>query len=196
MSLLDMRFDTPQHIEVLEQMTQVLKEGIGEARRHGYDVEIPHDIRQTILAVNQLEADEAGVWLTKPILSVPSRRAPLQQRYRPRTDPVDRSISLGDDRCVEWSASRNACTRRRDYATHCVGVTGSPSSAESGGSAGASDRANTPGACSSSCSFAGRSPSAPAPSPGSLIGRPTPTGRTATSSTPARSPCSSTRPRA
>ncbi|KAE9026212.1 hypothetical protein PF011_g2670 [Phytophthora fragariae] len=183
MSLLDMRFDTPQHIEVLEQMTQVLKEGIGEARRHGK--QLPPK-----------RSTEAGVWLTKPILSVPSRRAPLQQRYRPRTDPVDRSISLGDDRCVEWSASRNACTRRRDYATHCVGVTGSPSSAESGGSAGASDRANTPGACSSSCSFAGRSPSAPAPSPGSLIGRPTPTGRTATSSTPARSPCSSTRPRA
>ncbi|KAE9006632.1 hypothetical protein PR001_g17160 [Phytophthora rubi] len=157
MSLLDMRFDTPQHIEVLEQMTQVLKEGIGEARRHGYP---------------RGRSTEAGVWLTKPILSVPSRRAPLQQRYRPRTDPVDRSISLGDDRCVEWSASRNACTRRRDYATHCVGVTGSPSSAESGASAGASDRANTPGACPSSSSFAGRSPSAPAPSPGSLSGRP------------------------
>ncbi|KAE9030624.1 hypothetical protein PF011_g526 [Phytophthora fragariae] len=57
MSLLDMRFDTPQHIEVLEQMTQLLKEGIGEASRHGYDVEFPHDIRQTILAVNRLEAD-------------------------------------------------------------------------------------------------------------------------------------------
>ncbi|KAE8902511.1 hypothetical protein PF005_g12893 [Phytophthora fragariae] len=66
MSLLDMRFDTPQHIEVLEQMTQVLKEGIGEARRHGYDVEFPHDIRQTILAVNQLEAD--GKELATPLL--------------------------------------------------------------------------------------------------------------------------------
>ncbi|KAE9004016.1 hypothetical protein PR002_g17178 [Phytophthora rubi] len=189
MSLLDMRFDTPQHIEVLEQMTQVLKEGIGEARRHGV-------LTGLASSYPRGRSTEAGVWLTKPILSVPSRRAPLQQRYRPRTDPVDRSISLGDDRCVEWSASRNACTRRRDYATHCVGVTGSPSSAESGGSAGASDRANTPGACPSSSSFAGRSPSAPAPSPGSLSGRPTPTGRTATSSTPARSPCSSTRPRA
>ncbi|KAG6606533.1 uncharacterized protein IUM83_14402 [Phytophthora cinnamomi] len=58
MSLLDMRFDTPQHTEVLEQMTQLLKEGIAEASLHGYEFEFPHDIRQVILLVNRLDVGE------------------------------------------------------------------------------------------------------------------------------------------
>ncbi|ETP33286.1 hypothetical protein F442_18193, partial [Phytophthora nicotianae P10297] len=58
MSLLDLHFDTPQHVEALEQMTQQLKGGIEEAIRHGYDVEFPHDIRQAILVSTQLEADQ------------------------------------------------------------------------------------------------------------------------------------------
>ncbi|KAL3657281.1 hypothetical protein V7S43_017789 [Phytophthora oleae] len=64
MSLLDLRFDTVQHIEALEQVTQHLKEGIAEASRHGYEVEFPHDIRQAILASIQL--DVCGQELTIP----------------------------------------------------------------------------------------------------------------------------------
>lgn len=55
MSLLGLRFDTVQHIEALEQLTRHLKEGIAQAIRHGYEVEFPHDIRQTILVSTQLD---------------------------------------------------------------------------------------------------------------------------------------------
>lgn len=58
MSLLDVHFDTPQHVEALEQMTRRLKEGIAEASRHGYEVEFPHDIRQAILVSTQLDIDD------------------------------------------------------------------------------------------------------------------------------------------
>ncbi|GMF15755.1 unnamed protein product [Phytophthora fragariaefolia] len=66
MALLDMDSDTPQHVGALEQVTQHLKEGILEASRHGYEVEFPHDIRQTILAVNRLEAGYQELTETLP----------------------------------------------------------------------------------------------------------------------------------
>ncbi|KAK1936567.1 hypothetical protein P3T76_010002 [Phytophthora citrophthora] len=58
MSLLDLDFDTVQHVEALEQLTRHLKEGIAEATRHGYEVEFPHDIRQTILVSTQLDVGD------------------------------------------------------------------------------------------------------------------------------------------
>ncbi|OWZ01569.1 hypothetical protein PHMEG_00027012 [Phytophthora megakarya] len=64
MSLLDMRFDTPQHVKTVELVTQLLKDGIAEATRHGYEVEFPHDIRQAILVSTQLDSE--GQDLTIP----------------------------------------------------------------------------------------------------------------------------------
>ncbi|CAH0481309.1 unnamed protein product [Peronospora belbahrii] len=86
MSLLDIQFDTSNHIEELEQMTRHLKEGIKQASRHAYEVEFPHDIRQAILVSTQLDIDDQE-------LKVPETAEESNLLFQQYIDDIARSPS-------------------------------------------------------------------------------------------------------